>query len=286
MGISIAHYSRICLYPRSSSENVEVRGQLLTLNLRGACHIILQASSMSPWSKTLPPNIVADLRLLRPVIQIYRGEQWYQLLEEALLLALDCARHLGDDESILRYSLELLSNGIFVPLVSPSLTSLEFSLKNNRDAFTVPSFISTSTTTQNTTKPEIKINATEFVSFGFYPRSPFFSYHLVNPSFTFQSKSAFAGSLVAFQLALRSQARKSVPAIVIRLVRISFNEQIPEILVTHSHSESHGVQKISPNARSAEADLSLHPGQNRVLEFSFTPIAPAQIEVSPLFLSF
>jgi hypothetical protein len=107
----------------------------------------------------------------------------------------------------------------------------------------------------------------------------FFSHSLVNPSFTFQSKSAFAGSLVSFQLALQSQARKSVPAIVIRSARLSFNEQIPEILITHSHSDSHGVQKISPNSSSGQADLSLQPGQNRVLEFSFTPIAQAQIEV-------
>jgi len=110
---SMAHYSQICLYPQSSSENVGVEGRLLTLNLRGACPIILQASSMSPWSELLPWMFFADLRLLRPVIQIYRGEQWYQLLEEALLLALDCAKQLGDDESILRCSLELLSNGIF-----------------------------------------------------------------------------------------------------------------------------------------------------------------------------
>lgn len=101
----------------------------------------------------------------------------------------------------------------------------------------------------------------------------------MNPSFTFQSKSAFAGSLVSFQLALQSQARKSVPEIVIRSARLSFNEQIPEILITHSHSDAHGVQTISPNASSGQADLSLQPGQNRVLEFSFTPIAQAQIEV-------
>jgi hypothetical protein len=107
----------------------------------------------------------------------------------------------------------------------------------------------------------------------------FFSYSLVNPSFTFQSKSAFAGSLVSFQLALQSQARKSVPEIVIRSARLSFNEQIPEVLITHSHSDSHGVQKISPNASAGLADLSIQPGQNRVLEFSFTPIAQAQIEV-------
>jgi len=111
--------------------------------------------------------MLADLRLLRPVIQIYRGEQWYQLLEEALLLALDCARQLGDEESILRYTLELLSNGI--SLISSPLTSLEFRLETNRDAFTIPSFISTPTTAQSTTKPEITINATEFVSFGFIP---------------------------------------------------------------------------------------------------------------------
>jgi len=48
-------------------------------------------------------------RLLQPVMQIYRRERWYELLEEALVLALDCARKLEDDASIQRYSLELLS---------------------------------------------------------------------------------------------------------------------------------------------------------------------------------
>ena len=52
------------------------------------------------WHFTIEP---ADFRLLRPVIKIYREERWYELLEEALLLALDCANKAGDEESTLGY---------------------------------------------------------------------------------------------------------------------------------------------------------------------------------------
>lgn len=71
-----------------------------------------------------------------------------------------------------------------------------------------------------------------------------------------------------------------MPAIVISSLRLSFNEQIPEIHVHHFHNDLDGVQKISQSARTGEADLSLQPGQTKVLEFSFTPIAQTQIEVS------
>ena len=49
---------------------------------------------------------------------MYRTEQWYGFLEEALLLGLEAARQLNDSASELRFFLELLSNGI----------SLEFAL--------------------------------------------------------------------------------------------------------------------------------------------------------------
>ena len=45
------------------------------------------------------------------MIQIYRAEGWYELLEEALLLGLDCAKQLDDEPSVFRFSLELLSDG-------------------------------------------------------------------------------------------------------------------------------------------------------------------------------
>ena len=51
-------------------------------------------------------------RLLQPIVQIYREERWYELLEEALLLALDCSKELNDDSNTFRFSLELLSDGI------------------------------------------------------------------------------------------------------------------------------------------------------------------------------
>ena len=44
-------------------------------------------------------------------MKIYRVEKWYELLEEALVLALDCARKLEDEANVQRYSLELLSDG-------------------------------------------------------------------------------------------------------------------------------------------------------------------------------
>lgn len=52
-------------------------------------------------------------RLLHPVIRLYRGEQWFELLEEALVLGLDCAKKLDDEMNVSRFSLELLSDGTF-----------------------------------------------------------------------------------------------------------------------------------------------------------------------------
>jgi Foie gras liver health family 1 len=51
-------------------------------------------------------------RLLKPIIQIYRVERWYELLEEALLLGLDCSKNLNDENNAFRFSLELLSDGM------------------------------------------------------------------------------------------------------------------------------------------------------------------------------
>ena len=65
------------------------------------------------YSRTALPLYGADaFRLLQPIIQIYREERWYELLEEALLLALDCSKELNDDSNSFRFSLELLSDGI------------------------------------------------------------------------------------------------------------------------------------------------------------------------------
>ena len=55
----------------------------------------------------------SDDRLLNPVIKVYREERWYELLEEALVLGLDCARKLNDETNAFRFSLELLSDGKF-----------------------------------------------------------------------------------------------------------------------------------------------------------------------------
>lgn len=57
---------------------------------------------------------VSNNRLLHPVIQLYREERWFQLLEEALVLGLDCAKKLDDKANTFRFSLELLSEGKFV----------------------------------------------------------------------------------------------------------------------------------------------------------------------------
>jgi hypothetical protein len=59
----------------------------------------------------MSPPAVVDVRLLQPVIKIYRMEGWFELLKEALLLALVCAKRQNDAANVLRYSLELISEG-------------------------------------------------------------------------------------------------------------------------------------------------------------------------------
>jgi hypothetical protein len=209
---------------------------------------------------------------------VYREERWYELLEEALLLALDCAKRLDDETNVYRISLELLSDG-----TSPqfALTVLEFSLSNNDGKnFNVPLFMSEITkplTSEGSLRTEIIVDATEFVSFGQSQLA--WTNSSVIPSFAFQSNSAFAGSPVSFQLSLRSQARKTVPPIVFSSARLSFNEQIPEIQISHVQAPSEAIQRFKANVTTGTADLSLRSGQVKVLEFSSTPIAQAQIEV-------
>ena len=101
----------------------------------------------------------------------------------------------------------------------------------------------------------------------------------VKPAFTFKTKSAFAGSPVSFQLSLRLQARKQIPSIVLSSARLSFNEQIPEIVISHINADTQALQRFGLNVTTGTADLSLQPGRNKVLEFSYTPVAQAQIEV-------
>jgi len=48
----------------------------------------------------------------------------------------------------------------------------------------------------------------------------------------------------------------------------------------HTDTGSEAIQKFSANITKGDADLSLRPGQTKVFEFSYTPIAQAQIEVS------
>src|SRR6202035_1629890 len=132
-------------------------------------------------------------------------------------------------------------------------------------------------------KPEIVLVATEFVSFStpFPLRS---ADDEVIPSFTFQSKSVFAGSSISFQVSLSSHSRKSVPAIVFSSARITFNEQIPEVIVKHVDMPSSDLQKLGSTLTTGIANLSLESGQTKVLEFSYTPVAQAQLEVSPLLI--
>ena len=103
----------------------------------------------------------------------------------------------------------------------------------------------------------------------------------VKPIFTFKTKSAFAGSPVSFQLCLHLQARKIIPLIVFSSVRLSFNEQIPEIVISNINANTQALQRFGPNVTKGSADLSLQAGKDKVLEFSYTPVAQAQIEVHP-----
>jgi len=103
----------------------------------------------------------------------------------------------------------------------------------------------------------------------------------VKPIFTFKTKTAFAGSPVSFQLSLRLQARKPIPRIVVSSLHLSFNEQIPEIMISNDNVNTQALQRFGPNVTNGTADLSLQPGKDKVLEFSYTPVAQAQIEVHP-----
>jgi Foie gras liver health family 1 len=60
----------------------------------------------------------ANVRRLDPVIQLYRVERWHDLLEEALVLGLKCAKAMKDEVKINSISLELCSRG------TPTLNSL------------------------------------------------------------------------------------------------------------------------------------------------------------------
>jgi Gryzun, putative trafficking through Golgi len=101
----------------------------------------------------------------------------------------------------------------------------------------------------------------------------------VQPLFTFQSKSSSAGSPVSFQLSLQLHARRNLPGVTFSSASLSFNEQIPEIVLTHSSSESKKLQKLQPNEPAGSANLSLEPGETKVMEFTYTPVAEALIEV-------
>jgi len=75
------------------------------------------------------------------------------------------------------------------------------------------------------------------------------------------------------------QARKQIPGIILSSARLSFNEQIPEIVINHINADTQALQRFDLNVTTATADLSLQLGKNRVLEFSYTPVAQAQIDV-------
>jgi hypothetical protein len=104
----------------------------------------------------------------------------------------------------------------------------------------------------------------------------------VKPSFTFQNTTAFAGSPASFQLSLHSHTRNSASPIIFSSARLTFNEQIPDIVLTHHTAESPKLQKFGLNETTATVDMSLQSGQVKVFEFYYTPVAEALIEVSLL----
>ena len=132
-------------------------------SLRDANLTISPGNTMLPWSKSCICN--SDDRLLYPVIQIYREERWYELLEEALVLGLDCAERLDDQMNAFRFSLELLSDGISFHMRSDHT---EFMQPSNHLTFSVPSFASLglAQSSQTRAKSEFQLNAIDFVSFG------------------------------------------------------------------------------------------------------------------------
>ena len=53
----------------------------------------------------------------------------------------------------------------------------------------------------------------------------------------------------------------------------------------HTDTGSEAIQRFLGNVTRGDADLSLRPGQTKVFEFSYTPVAQAQIEVFPVSLN-
>ena len=80
---------------------------------------------------------------------------------------------------------------------------------------------------------------------------------------------------------LTSHARELFPPVTFSTATLTFNEQIPEIVVEHTDTGSEAIQKFAGNVTRGDADLSFRPGQTKVFEFSYTPVAQAQIEVPP-----
>jgi hypothetical protein len=158
---------------------------------------------------------------------------------------------------------------------------LEFHL-SPIEALKLPTFLSPTSPSQTTGKTQVVLNANEFTPFS-TSLPPKFA-NPVKPAFTFQTKSAFAGSPVSFQLMLTSHIRKLLAPITFSTASLTFNEQIPEIVVEHTDTGSEAIQKFARNVTKGDADLSLRPGQTKVFQFSYTPVAQAQIEV-PAFSS-
>jgi hypothetical protein len=146
------------------------------------------------------------------------------------------------------------------------------------EALKLPAFLSPTSPSQTTSKTQVVLNANEFTPFSTYPPPNFAN--LVKPAFTFQTKSAFAGSPVFFQLMLTSHVRKLLSPITFSTATLTFNEQIPEIVIEHTDTGSEAIQKFAGNVTKGDADLSLRPGQTKVFQFSYTPVAQAQIEVT------
>lgn len=102
---------RICHCQLNSSEDEEVVGPPRMSSLPDVNPIISLENTTLRWS--MSTGDVSNDRLLHPVIRLYREERWFQLLEEALVLGLDCAKKLDDKTNAFRFSLELLSDGKF-----------------------------------------------------------------------------------------------------------------------------------------------------------------------------
>jgi hypothetical protein len=146
------------------------------------------------------------------------------------------------------------------------------------EALKLPTFLSPASPSQPTRKTQVILNTNEFTPFSTHPLPN--PANTVKPAFTFQTKSAFAGSPVSFQLTLTSHSRKLLSPITFSTATLTFNEQIPEIVVEHTDTGSDAIQKFAGNVTKGDADLGLRPGQAKAFQFSYTPIAQAQIEVT------